>query len=186
MSTLSLILLYLMTGLIIYPVILSLYGQLGKRTFKHKFTEYLVYLYRSIVFALVWPLIGIIVIIDLKMKRNETMKDAVNEMKRFIYRTSVNDGKLRYWKMGGKGSFYCKECGYSQEIISFLHGFGYDAWTNSGYQCQNCGKFHEIENDHKLAALPKCDCGGILSKGNPLFCSGCKSYKVGYRCTLIT
>ena len=114
------------------------------------------------------------------------MKDTVNEMKDFVSGNSKDDGTLRYGKMGGMGNLSCNECGYSQEIVSFLHGFGEDPWSKSGYQCQKCGKFHGIEYDHKLESIPHCDCGGSLSRDKAIFCPVCKGCNVGYHMTLIT
>jgi len=45
------------------------------------------------------------------------------------------------------GDIYCKKCGYQEKIDSFLHGSFERYWTNTGYQCQRCGKLHPIEYD---------------------------------------
>ena len=82
--------------------------------------------------------------------------------------------------MGGAGDIICRNCFYKERIISFLHGFGKDRWTNSGYQCQSCGKFHSIENARKLDHLPSCECGGKLSRDEVLFCPKCRSTNLEY------
>lgn len=55
----------------------------------------------------------------------------------------IYDDRLYFIKMGGAGTISCLECGFEQEIVSFLHGV---SWDSTGYQCQKCGKFHAIEN----------------------------------------
>ena len=98
-----------------------------------------------------------------------------------------SDKYLFFWKMGGKGIISCSICDYKQTIVSFLHGFGENSWANTGYQCQNCGKFQEIESySEEIAKTAVCDCGGHLSRREPVFCPNCKSTNVIYQMTLIT
>lgn len=85
--------------------------------------------------------------------------------------------------MGGKGTFKCSECNFQQEIVSFLHGAN---WNNTGYQCQECGKFHEIILDMDNFKKMKCECGGKLDRDRPLFCPECKTSNVFYRMSFIT
>lgn len=102
-----------------------------------------------------------------------------------------SDKYLFFWQMGGKGIISCSECDFKQTIVSFLHGFD---WNNTGYQCQKCGKFHEIIYDKEKTErevsdseeTEKCDCGGHLSRSEPVFCPNCKSTNVRYQMTLIT
>ncbi|MDR0834657.1 MAG: hypothetical protein LBN93_10840 [Candidatus Symbiothrix sp.] len=99
------------------------------------------------------------------------------------------DNSLYYSRMGGAGKITCKECGYSKDTVSFVHG-SYDAVI--GYQCQSCGKFHEIESHskeyHKINIVHPlvCECGGKLSCDNPLFCPQCKSKNLAYKCNYRT
>ena len=81
----------------------------------------------------------------------------------------------------------CENCGFHQKLISFIHGFPTDnSWSVSGYQCQKCGKFHEIKNDNKYKKPIKCDCGGILSRDNELFCPHCKNTDLKYLIKYLT
>ena len=50
---------------------------------------------------------------------------------------------LRFQRMGGVGQLRCADCGLSQEVLSFTHGF--DGSDTSGYQCQSCGAFHAVD-----------------------------------------
>ena len=186
MTLLSWIILFLIPGLIAYPMVLSHFGETQIKSGQKKWIKLLLYIFRALMFAFFWPIIGLLLIIAKISSRNQKMKDAVNEMKDFVSGNSRDDGTLRYWKMGGMGNLSCSECGYSQEIVSFLHGFGEDPWSKSGYQCQKCGKFYTIENAKKLESIPFCDCGGILSREKALFCPKCRNHNVEYLMTLIT
>jgi len=185
MTTFGWIILALLPGLIAYPIILDRFGN-SRESERSKWEQYLIYISRAIIFSVFWPIIGLLVLIDKMVRKRDRMRSVVQEMKDLIAGKSWNDGKLRFWNMGGMGDFYCKDCHYSQEVVSFLHGFGEDPWSNSGYQCQKCGKFLAIEYDHKLDTIPDCECGGNLSRENALFCPVCRSLNVGYHMTLIT
>ena len=88
--------------------------------------------------------------------------------------------------MGGEGTISCNKCDFNQAIVSFLHGFGTNSWSNTGFQCQNCGKFHEIEYDTENTLGKLCDCGGVLSREEPLFCPNCRTTDIRYRLIRIT
>lgn len=96
----------------------------------------------------------------------------------------VRDNLLYYWKMGGAGVINCNVCGFNQEIVSFLHGI--ESWNNTGFQCQNCGKFHQIESDMSNSKGQKCECGGTLEREKPIFCPKCKTTNVSYDLKYIT
>lgn len=53
----------------------------------------------------------------------------------------VEEG-LRFYGIGGAGKITCSECGFSEEITSFVHG---TEASVSSYQCQTCGKFASRE-----------------------------------------
>ena len=92
-----------------------------------------------------------------------------------------NKKGLNFYQMGGNGLIMCENCGFHQKLISFIHGFPTNnSWTISGYQCQKCGEFHEIKNDNKYKKPIICDCGGILSRDNELFCPHCKNTDLKY------
>ena len=80
----------------------------------------------------------------------------------------IYDDRLYFIKMGGAGTISCLECGFEQEIVSFLHGV---SWDSTGYQCQKCGKFHKIENERNNFRRKKCECGGKLERDKPIFWS---------------
>lgn len=193
MTPLTWIFLGMIPALIVFPMMKGPADIESKFPERKWFREALIYAGRALLFSVIWPLILLL------MGLNETDKyirklrkihkarrgdEAVEDMRSMIQGDYFDDGKLRFSRMGGKGNFYCNECGYEQELVSFLHGI--QDWTSTGYQCQACGKFHEIERDHELTAEPMCDCGGSLSREKPLFCPVCRSYKVGYHMTLIT
>ena len=99
----------------------------------------------------------------------------------------VNEDNFLYFtNMGGAGKIHCNLCELSQDIVSFLHGFGEDPWSYSGYQCQQCGMFHAIEHDMDNTAGKKCECGGQLERDKPLFCPKCGTKDVFYNMSYIT
>lgn len=94
-----------------------------------------------------------------------------------------NDSRLYFAGMGGAGTIHCLECNFQQKIVSFLHGAN---WNNTGYQCQKCGKFHEIENEKSNFWRKRCKCRGKLDRDKPLFCPECNSFNIAYRMSKIT
>lgn len=126
---------------------------------------------------LLFPLFLIIICIDNFREKNQ---------KKVPINSYINDNLLYFWKMGGAGIIKCNDCNFNQEIISFLHGFGPNSWNNSGFQCQECGKFHEIEYDMNNSNGKLCECGGNLSREKPLFCPNCKSTNIEYMMSYIT
>ena len=93
---------------------------------------------------------------------------------------------LYFWEMGGAGNIRCCNCGYSEEITSFVHGFesGRPAGVE-GLQCQSCGKFHSLNFEEKRSNR-KCNCGGKLERDKSIFCPQCKSKNVKYNMSIIT
>jgi len=59
-------------------------------------------------------------------------------------------------------------------------------WDNTGYQCQKCGKFHEIENERNKSKRKKCEYGGKLGRDKPIFYPECKTTNVSYQLIIIT
>jgi hypothetical protein len=96
----------------------------------------------------------------------------------------LSDSRIYFWKLGGSGIFHCHDCNFEKEIVTFLHGA--KGWNVTGYQCQECGDFHNIERDSNNKAERRCDCGGILKKDNPIFCPNCRSFHVGYDVRIMT
>lgn len=124
-----------------------------------------------------YPLLYIIILIDyLRSNNNENISPPKTK----------DDNLLYYWKMGGAGTVTCNNCNYKQKIVSFLHGHDENSWNNTGFQCQECGKFHEIEYDMNNSQGKICICGGVLSRDNPLFCPTCMSKNMRYSMSYIT
>ena len=101
------------------------------------------------------------------------------------------DCKLYFHKMGGGGEIHCKICNYSEDIISFTHGYerppGRRRSHSGGYQCEDCGKFNTINGfEGEKDIVKNCECGGKLHNDKPLFCPGCKSQSVGYSFRYLT
>lgn len=97
----------------------------------------------------------------------------------------IRDENLLYFtQIGGAGKISCKNCDFNEKIIGFLHGIVF--WTKTGFQCQKCGKFHEIECDMNNTKEVKCNCGGNLERDEHLFCPKCKSKKLHYDMEYIT
>ncbi len=187
MSVLSIILLSLIPGLIGFPIWSFYFVEQRKEGYKPTWLKIVQYLYRVILFSITWPLIGIIWILMKITTRNENRNHAVAEMKYFIGGEWIDDGKLKFTKMGGEGDFYCLDCGYKEEIVSFLHGFGENRWGCKGHQCQKCGKFHGIEGrENDPWIIPECHCGGGLSREKAVFCPACWSFNVDYHLRIMT
>ena len=86
----------------------------------------------------------------------------------------------------GAGVITCKDCGFNQHIVSFLHGLDDGEGTLTGYQCQACGKFHELKNSLGVPVSMNCECGGTMSRTEPFFCPTCRSKNVTYKMSYIT
>jgi len=94
---------------------------------------------------------------------------------------------LYFYQTAGHGVFECANCGYSQELTSFIHGFGDNSWSKTGYQCQDCGMFSTIERRLHDPENPLiCECGGKLTRDEPIFCPICQSKKVKFLMEYIT
>jgi len=187
MSALSIILISFIPGLIGFSIIYFLYGQDDPYLGEREWLNNIHFAWRALLFSITWPLIGIVYILAELTDPRSKQKRAIQEMKDAIYSKQPRRGELSFiYGMGGKGKLYCKNCFHQEEVVSFLHGFGEDPWSSTGYQCQSCGKFHAIEYDHKLAKLPDCECGGELSREKIVFCPVCRSNNVEYKCIMIT
>ena len=113
----------------------------------------------------------------------------------------LNPGdRYRTFQMSGAGILKCCSCGYTQELITFLHG-EFDAII--GRQCPQCGTFCTEENHseqyHSFGPskedLVCTKCGYTIRKkeesifkgnANPLFCPKCYSTKLDFHTTMIT
>jgi len=88
----------------------------------------------------------------------------------------------------GAGKFYCLNCDYDENIVSFIHGFNEEDCKDSetGYQCQSCGKFHALTQCKINQKLLTCECGGNLERNKSLFCPRCKSKNITFETKYIT
>jgi hypothetical protein len=97
---------------------------------------------------------------------------------------------LEYSRMGGAGVIACEQCGYREEIVSFTHGLtsGPNASCTEGRQCLGCGKFHGVHRtgNPSVNPVPRCACGGELSRDHFLFCPKCHSTQLQYGMSYIT
>ena len=97
---------------------------------------------------------------------------------------------LEYSRMGGGGVITCEQCGFREEIVAFTHGLtaGPDASCTEGRQCRECGKFQNVHRtgDPPIEAVPRCECGGELSRDHFLFCPKCRSRKLRYEMAYFT
>lgn len=90
----------------------------------------------------------------------------------------------------GSGYILCRNCGFEQKITSHIHNLPSDirmtTWTG-GYQCQLCGKFQaRTSTPQKRDIDLNCECGGMISNKEPIFCPKCKSLDLEYHCTMMT
>jgi hypothetical protein len=109
-----------------------------------------------------------------------------SEMKNKAYNNNINipeDTRLRFQSMGGAGIITCIDCGYTKNIISFIHGIDD---STSGYQCKACGEFVEIENAFEDSIEGGCKCGGTVMRDEVLFCPKCRSHNLHYGMEYIT
>ena len=138
-----------------------------------------------ILLVLLWPIIIIAIIADrLKIKREPLEDELLADLEDEAY-----DAKgIRYSNMGGMGDISCRDCGFSEGIISFTHGYteGHEC-CNTGLQCLDCGKFTDVFDSGNLPKkpTPSCDCGGKLSRDHCLFCPRCRSTNLVYRMGII-
>ena len=82
---------------------------------------------------------------------------------------------LYFVLMNGAGEVSCQVCTYTSKLTGTINGDHGSDWNQKGYQCQSCGRFDEIEYPDRLDQLPRCDCGGEISRNEIVFCPECRS-----------
>lgn len=87
---------------------------------------------------------------------------------------------LKFSRTSGCGEIYCRDCHHREEIVSFLHGFGDNAWSVTGYQCESCHRFCQIERREQDMPDLVCPCGGKLSRDHIIVCPRCDSERTRY------
>jgi hypothetical protein len=129
--------------------------------------------------ALMWPVALISVL-------REQAREA-EEQNKWAQRVAAG---LEYLRMGGAGEIDCRDCGFHQEITSFMHGYAADGepCCDAGRQCLSCGKFQTVhgEGDPARYSVTRCQCGGQLSRDHVLFCPECRSKNLRYRMRAMT
>jgi hypothetical protein len=130
-------------------------------------------------------------IVDKRSRFNSKLSDFVHyHFSRYIYKLisrKLTRNLLYFYHITGGGIIECFNCGYNEEITALFHGFGNNPWSNLGYQCQSCGKFLEVKsrwNNNPHASI--CECGGLMSREEPIFCPKCRSNQVKYSCIILT
>ena len=103
-------------------------------------------------------------------------------------------------RINGVGVLECRDCGYKQEIVAFMHG-AFDATI--GRQCPQCGTFCTEENHseefHRFGTAKEdvvCpNCGYTIKKkeesifkgsSNPLFCPKCEGINLLFKTKMET
>lgn len=99
---------------------------------------------------------------------------------------SISDGhvELTFSMMSGVGRLVCADCGFDEQVVSYVHG--YDNET-LGFQCDACGRIEARTFDSGQArAQQSCGrCGGLLLRDKPVTCPNCRSsiamtYEIDY------
>ena len=99
------------------------------------------------------------------------------------------DPGISFSTMGGMGTITCMDCGHTETVTSFTHGFddeGNLAHGRSGHQCQSCWKFAAVDDTTADQIASECPCGGTLERSKKLRCPKCQSLGLIYKCTLMT
>ena len=109
---------------------------------------------------------------------------------------SADDAAITMQSHSGVGTLSCSDCGQTEEVHLFTHGFGPTSQCTMGYQCQSCAKFVTFDSEpvgeKGLPALKerversRCECGGKFARDKPIMCPRCKSVNVEYDLELIT
>ena len=96
------------------------------------------------------------------------------------------ENKLTFSKMGGIGNLSCLDCHHTESISTFIHGYDFKLKVRCatfGFQCQSCGKFHEVYHNERdgLDPIHACECGGKIENKKAVFCPKCKSHNVEFK-----
>jgi len=86
--------------------------------------------------------------------------------------------------MGGAGILRCNNCDFKQDIVSFCMGQTPGAILDSNVKI--VVKFMKIEYDTETSLGRLCDCGGVLSREEPLFCPNCRTNDIRYCISYMT
>ena len=124
------------------------------------------------VIILIGPATSLIEIITnaIKKGRKIILREYEEEDYNYLYLSNI----------AGAGEVSCMLCSYSIKLTGKVNGGPGSDWNLKGYQCQSCGQFHQIENPEGLYCLPRCDCGGEISRGEFVFCPKCRCDHMNY------
>lgn len=147
------------------------------------------------------PFVGIVVLLE-KLKEFRQCRKEEREKNRLKERLGLRPDEQYccFSRMGGAGIIKCADCGYQEEIISFVHGLNS---CKIGRQCPNCHAFlveyNKSEKYHTFGEAEEdlvCSkCGTIVRKKEesmfkgkdaPLFCPQCHSARLHYHMSYIT
>lgn len=133
----------------------------------------------TIVMVLVWPLL-LFSVVQEKREQDAWERE---------YEARIAQG-LEFSRMGGAGTIHCGDCGFQERITSFMHGLtmGPNASCNEGLQCLSCGMFVSVhrQGNPPVTPIPRCGCGGELSRDHILFCPTCRSKNLSYSMGVIS
>jgi len=175
----------ILPGLIGYPIVLGKHRRNGLAAIK-SWTDP-VFIGQALLFSVFWPVLGLLLLIERFVKKILQKSRATRNLKDQELARAINLNNLRFARVTGIGLFYCNECNYTQRLLGSVHGIGDPFWAKHSTQCQKCGRFHEVETyNGEVNVLPVCECGGILSDNERLFCPRCKSHNVAYVRQLIS
>lgn len=99
-------------------------------------------------------------------------KKAILENRSFTY----------FSESAGGGTVRCHGCGFHEEVVSHSPSESRQQVVTRGFQCQKCGRFHQVSflGSRPITPYLRCSCGGELSNVKPLFCPRCKARDVMY------
>jgi hypothetical protein len=110
--------------------------------------------------------------------------------------TPADDMTITMQSHSGVGALSCNDCGHTEPVQIFTHGFGPDSQCTMGYQCQECAKFVTFDSEpvgepgmaalEALVEQSRCECGGRYARDKPIMCPRCKSRDVEYELSWIT
>ena len=96
----------------------------------------------------------------------------------------------------GVGTLCCNDCGHTEQVHLFTHGFGPTSYCTEGVQCQTCAKFVTFDSEpvgesglpalKALIEASRCECGGKFARDKPIMCPRCQSVDVEYDLLEIT
>ncbi len=110
--------------------------------------------------------------------------------------TPADDMTITMEHHSGIGTLSCSDCGHTEKVHLFTHGFGPTSNCTEGVQCQTCAKFVTFDSEpvggsglpalKALIEASRCECGGKYARDKPIMCLQCQSLNVQYDLVEIT